>query len=87
MDEGAVGLIVLVGIAVVVSLVGHARSATYFMTSLVSALISITMFLAIAIVRDGVDPFIALAAVIGGMYCFGIALVVGLPFWFFRQRR
>jgi hypothetical protein len=86
MSDGAVGFLVLVSISVVVAAIGHARSARYALTSVVSGLLSIALFLGIVIARGDGDPFIAIAAVVGAGYSIAIALVVGLPFLRRRSR-
>ena len=87
MSEGAVGMLVLVGISVAVPLIGHSLSTRYLPTSVLSGVISITAFLAIVLLRGDRDPFIAIAAVVGGGLAVLIALLVGLPFIFRRTQK
>ena len=87
MSEGAVGLLVLLGISVVVPLIGHSLSTRYLLTSFLSGVIAISAFLALVLLRGDRDPFIAIAAVMGRGLAVLIALVVGLPFLFWRTRK
>jgi hypothetical protein len=87
MSDGAVGFLVLVSISVVVAVIGHSRSARYALTSVVSGLLSITLFLGLVIAKGDGDPFIAVAAVVGAGFSMVIALMVGLPFLRRRSRR
>ena len=85
MSDGAVGFLVLISISVVIAAVGHTLSARYVLTSIVSGLLSIALFLWLVIARGDGDPFIAIAAVVGAGFSIVIALMVGLPF--LRKRR
>ena len=87
MSDGAVGFLVLISISVGVAAIGHARSARYARTSILSGLLSIALFLGLVIARGDGDPFIAIAAVVGAGYGIVIALIVGLPFLLMRSRR
>lgn len=87
MSEGAVGLGILVGITVVVSSICHFLITRYVIASMLAALVSIVLFLWVATIRLGhVDSFIAIAFVVGGIYSFGMALVVGIPFLIRRRK-
>ena len=80
-------MLVLLGISVAISLIGHSLTARYLLASFLSGVISISAFLAIVLMRGERDPFIAIAAVVGCGLAVLIALVVGLPFIFWRARR
>ena len=87
MSDGAVGFLVLISISVGVATVGHALSTRYVLTSIVSGLLSIVLFVCLVIARGDRDPFIAIAAVVGAGFCIVIALMVGLPCLRMRSRR
>ena len=87
MSEGAVGFLVLVSISIGIAAVGHASSARYVLTSIVSGVLSIASFLGIVIARGDADPFIAIAAVVGAAFSLVVAFIVGLPFLLMRSRR
>jgi hypothetical protein len=87
MDEGAVGFLVLTSISVLVAVAGHAFSARFALTTLLSGLLSIAVFLGLVIARGDRDPFIAIAAVVGAVYSLFIAGLVGLAFAQIRSWR
>lgn len=86
MDEGTVGIIVLTAIATIVAGTGHWRSSRYGLTTLVTGVIAIAVFLIIVVLRGDADPFSAIAAIVGGIYSVLIAAIVGLPFLWIRSR-
>lgn len=87
MSDGAVGFLVLLSISVGVAAVGHALSARYALTSVLSGLLSSGLFVWLVIARGDRDPFIAIAAVVGAGFSILIALMVGLPYLLMRSRR
>ena len=87
MSDGAVGFLVLVSISVGIAALGHALNVRYALTSIVSGLLAIALFLLIVIARGDADPFIAIAAVVGAAFSTVVAFVVGLPFLLMRSRR
>ena len=78
MDEGAVGFLVLTSISVLVAVAGHALSTRFAMTTLLSGLLSIAVFLGLVMARGDRDPFIAIAAIVGAAYSIVLAALVGL---------
>jgi hypothetical protein len=87
MDEGAVGFLVLTSISAFVAVAGHAFSARFALTTLLSGLLSIALFLGLVMARGDRDPFIAIAAVVGAAYSLFIAALVGLACAQIRSRR
>ena len=54
-------MLVLLGISVAISLIGHSLTGRYLLASFLSGVISISAFLAIVLMRGERDPFIAIA--------------------------
>ena len=79
MSEETTGLVVFCGITIVVSLALHVVIRSRVLAVLISATVSITVFLAIATARMGyLDPFFPIALVYGGFWAGVIAFVVGV---------
>jgi hypothetical protein len=77
MDEGAIGIIVLVFISVLVSLVFHVLYNDYTNASLMSGMLSITIFLVISHIVSGPEKFLLIAFAEGGFLSIIISLAVG----------
>ena len=87
MDEGTVGLLVLVGCGLIASVISHSLVKRYLLGCLVGAILGDVLFQVAAYVREGhLDPFVAIALITGFVVSFAIALLVGIPFHRVRSR-
>ena len=77
MDEGAIGIIVLVFISILVSLVFHIFYKNFTNASLISGILSITIFLVISHIVSGPEKFLLIAFANGGILSTLISLAVG----------
>ena len=88
MDGGAVGLYVLAGIAVVLSLATHAATRHYFLASISVGVLAVVAVHAIGFVQLGrLEPFAPGAAAVSFAYATVIALAIGIPFAIVRVAR
>jgi hypothetical protein len=86
-DEGTLGLVILVGLSLLASLASHAFVKGYLTAAIVSTLMANLLFQIFAYFRIGfLDPFFLVALLIGSLISLGIALLIGLPFWIRRKR-
>ena len=85
MDEGTVGIFVLVGISIGAALLFHWLIRSYIIASFGAAIVADIVFQVAAYLHIGyLDPFFVIALVTGGGIALGIAIVVGIPFAIFR---
>jgi small basic protein len=87
MDEGLQGLIIFISIAIICSLVIHYYSSSYLFSTVVAAFFSSIIFqIADYFHRGYFDKFALVAFIFGGLYAWGISLIVGLPFKLIRKK-
>lgn len=85
MSEAAEGILILLGVTVVLAALSHLLIGKYLPASLVAALVSAAVFQILNFAHLGyIDPFLPVAVLVSAPLCFGLSLVVGLPF---RSRR
>lgn len=77
MHEGTIGIIILVCISIIISLILHIFYKKYANVSLISGILSITIFLIIAHIISGPEKFIGIAFFVGGIFSILISLIVG----------
>ena len=85
-EELGIGVLCL--ISVVVSIVLHKKIENYLIATILSVLVTITVFFAIGYLVVGhLDPYFPIAFVYGGAIALVIALFVGLPFLRSREKK
>lgn len=84
---GLLGLIVLGAIAVIASVIAHSLIGGYLMASILAALASSLVFLALVVIDRGYQEPLFLSALFAtrGIMAFAISLIIGLPFLFYRR--
>lgn len=76
------GLWIFLGLALICSVVLHVVIKRYYVASVVSAITVALLFQIIAAIQLGyMDPFAPIAFGITAVVTFGMALVIGLPFY------
>jgi hypothetical protein len=86
MDEGTIGLIILVSINIVLSLIVHSFYKNKVNASLISGLLSIVIFLLLDSIVNGSDKFIMIAFFVGGFISILISLALGEIFYQIKKR-
>ena len=79
MNDGAIGMLVLIAISAVTAIVVHLLIRRYAIASLIAAILSTAIFQGIAFLHVRyLDPFLAIALLAGVALSYAIALIVGL---------
>jgi hypothetical protein len=87
MNEGTLGLLILVAVSIFSALILHWSISRYLRASFISALLSSAIFQVTGfIISENHDPFILIAFVTGSVVAFGIAIVAGIPFLIARRK-
>jgi CHASE2 domain-containing sensor protein len=87
-SQGVIGLLVLVGLAVVAALVAHRFERHYLLACVPAAVTADLVFMGVAFLQDGrMDPFIVMALGSGFVVAYAVAMLVGIPFALVRRRR
>ena len=88
MTTGQIGLAVLIGMSVVISLIAHVLDRQMGRATLVSTVVSIVAFEVWAFYRDGyIDPFFLIGLVIGTFIAAVISALIGWVFMVVRAAR
>jgi hypothetical protein len=88
MDEGIIGIFVLIGISIGSALVSHWLIRSYFIASFCAAIVADIVFQVAAYLHFGsLDSFFLIAIVAAGGSAFAIAIAIGIPFVVIRRRR
>ncbi len=88
MSEGEVGILVLCCISLACAVGAHSAVRHVLLACLLSALVADVVFQIAAYLHAGyLDPFFIIALFFAYLIAFGIALVVGVPFYLARKKR
>jgi hypothetical protein len=86
MDERTTGIIIFTIISLVTSIIGNFFNKNYWLTVLITAVISNVLFQIAATIHLGhLDPFFIIALIVGGFYSLIISAVVGAIFILIRE--
>ena len=86
MDQGLLGMIVLIGLSVGSALIYHIKLNRLWVASLLAALTASVIFQIIGyLVLGYLDPFFMIALVTGGIVSLVVAVLVGLAIKYFRK--
>ncbi len=86
MSEGAIGILILIGISVIVAVLAHCFIRHYVLAVACTAFIASLAF-NVAAYAHHPDPFVGLALVFGAVYSGGIAALIGVPFILYRRKK
>jgi hypothetical protein len=88
MNEGTIGIILLLGISATVAAGIHLFYPRFVLACLFSAVAATVLFQAVCYLQLGyIDPFFPVAVAVGGSISFIVALGVGALFRLFRNKR
>jgi len=86
MNEGTTGIIMLIIISLVTSIIGNFFNKNYWLTVLITAVISDVLFQIAATIHLGhLDAFFLIALIVAGFYSLIISAVVGALFNLIRE--
>ncbi|OGP66493.1 MAG: hypothetical protein A2W27_04560 [Deltaproteobacteria bacterium RBG_16_44_11] len=87
MDEGTVGILVLIIISIIVSIATHAVVANFSRALVISVIISCVAFQVAAFIHIGyLDKFFIIAVITTSFIIGIISALVGLPFYLKRKK-
>ncbi len=79
--------LIFITVALAVAGLFHALIREYIIASILSAIVATVLLQVIVYIQLGyLDPFFLIGIICGGVYYFAAALIVGIPFWFYRRR-
>lgn len=88
MDEGTLGIVILISTALVVGIAAHAFIRRYFLASVVSAVAVDVFFHFFAYLQLGyIDPFFVVSLITAGVIALIISMLIGIPFMLKRRRK
>ena len=88
MSEGAQGLVIFFGLALIGSLLWHWVLRSYGLAVFGATVTTVVLFQVAAYVKLGyLDPFFVVAMATSAAMALGISAIVGLPFRFARKQR
>jgi hypothetical protein len=88
MNEGTVGILVLIMISIIVSIATHAMVADFSRALAISVIISCIAFQVASFIHIGyLDPFFIIAIVTSSFIIGIISSLVGLPFYIKRKNK
>lgn len=88
MSEGALGLLVLLTVAVVTAVASHWVLRSFPVATLLATTTAVALFQVVAFAHLGyLDPFFMVAVATSSVVCFVVSLLVGWVFVVMRRRK